>query len=404
MANIKRNLLTPIRLRHLTEPGTYADGGGLTLRVHPSGGRNWVLRLTVDGKRRNIGLGGFPDVRLAEARKLAQEMRAAAREGRNPVAERKALAEERAAAPPLRTIPTFADVAHAVIELRAPTWTSDRHATQWRESLRLHAMPALGHKQIDTITTADVLSVLAPIWHAKAETATRLRQRMSTIFDYSVVMNWRSDNPANGGVRSALPRRPRRRRHHPALPYAEVPAALAAVEASTSQTISKLAFKFLVLTAARAGEVRGATWDEISLEAAIWTIPAERMKARREHRVPLSHQALEVLEKAQALGSSNGLVFPSKRGGSGQLSNMAFSMIMRRCEIEAVPHGMRTSFRNWTLEQTDTPWAVAEAALAHVLGDSVASAYARTDLFERRRRLMGMWADFATGFDTNGHS
>ena len=398
VANVKRNPLTPLRLRHLTEPGTYADGGGLTLRIHPSGGRNWVLRLTVDGKRRNVGLGGFPEIRLAEARMLAQEMREAVRAGQDPIVERKALAAKRSAAPPPPAIPTFADVAETVIELRAPTWTSKRHATQWRESLRIHAMPMLGHRPIDSITSADVLSVLAPIWHEKAETATRLRQRMSTIFDYAMVMNWRTDNPANGGVRAALRRRPRRRRHHRALPYSDVPAALAAVEASTSREVTKLAFTFLVLTAARAGEVRGASWDEIDLDAATWTIPAERMKARRKHRVPLSQQALAVVDKAQAFGNGKGLVFPSNRRGGG-LSNMAFAMLMRRFGVDAVPHGMRTSFRNWTLEQTSTPWAVAEAALAHTLGDSVASAYARSDLFEKRRVLMQAWGDYTLPAD-----
>ena len=395
MANIKRNQLSLLQVKHLTAPGSYTDGGGLMLKVHESGGRQWLLRLTIDGKRRNMGLGGYPAVGLARARRLAQEMRAAVKEGRDPIAERKAIAAERAAAPPPPTIPTFADVANTVIELRAPTWTSERHATQWREALRIHALPTLGDKQIDAITTADVLSVLAPIWHEKAETATRLRQRMATIFGYAVAVGWRADNPANGDIRAALPRRPRRKRHHPALPYAEVPAALAAVEASPSREVTKLAFIFLVLTAARAGEVRGATWDEIDLDAATWTVPSSRMKARREHRLPLSRQALAVLDRARALGSGEGLTFPSNRRNSGELSNMAFSMAMRRCGLDAVPHGFRSSFRDWTLEQTATPWAVAEAALAHVLGDSVASAYARSDLFERRRQLMQEWADFA---------
>ena len=396
MANVKRNQLSPLQVKNLSKPGSYTDGGGLMLKVHKSGGRQWLLRLTIDSKRRNMGLGGYPDVGLAEARRRAQKMRAAIQEARDPIAERKALAAERAAALPPPATPTFAAVAETVIELRAPTWTSERHATQWRASLRIHAMPALGHKPIDSITSADVLSVLTPIWHEKAATANSLRQRMSTIFDYAIAMTLRADNPANGGVRAALPRRPLRRRHHPALPYTEVPAALAAVEASQSDEVTKLAFTFLVLTAARAGEVRGASWDEIDLDTATWVVPARRMKARREHRVPLSKQALKVLERARALGNGKGLVFPSNRNGGG-LSNMAFSMVMRRCGLDAVPHGMRTSFRNWTLEQTSAPWSVCEAALSHVLGDSVASAYARSDLFERRRELMEAWGQYVLG-------
>ena len=392
MANVKRNQLSPLQVKNLSKPGSYTDGGGLMLKVHRSGGRQWLLRLTINGIRRNMGLGGYSDVSLAEARRRAQKMRTAIQEGRDPIAERKALA----ASPPSPAIPTFADVTGTVIELRAPTWSSERHATQWRASLRTHAIPTLGHMPIDSITTADVLSVLIPIWHEKAATATSLRQRMSTIFDYAVAMNLRADNPANGGVRAALPRRPLRRRHHPALPYIEVPTALAAVDASHSGAVTKLAFTFLVLTAARAGEVRGATWHEIDLDAATWTVPAERMKARREHRVPLSKQALEVLERVRTLGSGRGLVFPSNRKGGG-ISNMAFSMVMRRCGLDAVPHGMRTSFRNWTLEQTATPWSVAEAALAHVLGDTVASAYARSDLFEKRRELMEAWGRYVLG-------
>ena len=302
MANVKRNQLTPLQVKNLSKPGSYTDGGGLMLKVHKSGGRQWLLRLTVNGKRRNMGLGGFPDVGLAEARRRAQKMRAAIQEERDPISERKALA----AAPPPPAVPTFQDVAETVIELRAPTWTSERHETQWRASLRIHAMPTLGHKPIDSITSGDVLSVLTPIWHVKASTANRLRQRMSTIFDYAIAMNLRPDNPANGGVRAALPRLPLRRRHHPALPYSEVPDALAAVEASQSDEVTKLAFYFLVLTAARAGEVRGATWDEIDLDAATWTVPAERMKARREHRVPLSEQAVDVIERARNSEAARG--------------------------------------------------------------------------------------------------
>jgi integrase len=339
-----------------------------------------MVRITSGGKRRTIGLGRWPEISLARARSLAAEMREAAREGRSIT-----IAPDDEPPP----VPTFAEIAEAVIELRAPTWSNAKHAWQWRNSLENHVYPTLGHKPVDTITSADVLTVLIPIWNALPETATRVQQRLSTVFDFAIAQQLRIDNPA-AAVRAALPRRPRLKEHQPALPYEQVPAALATVEASTAREATKLALRFLVLTAARSGEVRGATWDEIDADAATWTVPAERMKARREHRVPLSKQAMDVLTRADALRKRSGLLFTTSKGNP--LSDMAMTMLMRRLEMDAVPHGFRTSFRTWALEQTTAPWAVAEAALAHTLGDATEAAYARTDLFERRRELMDAWA------------
>ncbi len=379
MANIKTRQLTAVGVKH-APTGTHTDGDGLMLRVHPGGSRSWMVRITSGGKRRTIGLGRWPEISLARARSLAAEMREAAREGRSIT-----IAPDDEPPP----VPTFAEIAEAVIELRAPTWSNAKHAWQWRNSLENHVYPTLGHKPVDTITSADVLTVLIPIWNALPETATRVQQRLSTVFDFAIAQQLRIDNPA-AAVRAALPRRPRLKEHHPALPYEQVPAALATVEASTAREATKLALRFLVLTAARSGEVRGATWDEIDADAATWTVPAERMKARREHRVPLSKQAMDVLTRADALRKRSGLLFTTSKGNP--LSDMAMTMLMRRLEMDAVPHGFRTSFRTWALEQTTAPWAVAEAALAHTLGDATEAAYARTDLFERRRELMDAWA------------
>ena len=213
------------------------------------------------------------------------------------------------------------------------------------------------------------------------ETATRVRQRMETIFDYATVSGWRTDNPA-AAVSKALPRRPRVKWHHPALPYNEVPAAIQQI---------RLALEFMVLTAARAGEARGATWAEINIGGAIWEVPAERMKARRGHRVPLADRALAILSEVREFSDGDGLIFPNRHTGK-PLSNMAFTTLLRRLEIDAVPHGFRSSFKDWTISETATAWAVGEAALAHNLGNSVEAAYARTDLFERRRLLMQQWA------------
>ena len=219
------------------------------------------------------------------------------------------------------SIPTFAEAAEKVIELRAPTWSSNRHATQWRESLRLHALPRIGSTPVDAIQTADVLPVLMPIWNTKPETAGRVRQRMAVVFDFAIAAGWRQDNPCNGALKAALPRRTRQKQHHPALPYAEVGDAIRAVRNTTGRDAVKLGLEFLVLTASRAGEVRQATWDEIDVEAGVWTVPSEHMKMRRPHRVPLSTGALAVLEKAQEPTTHAGLVFPSNRTGRGALQH-----------------------------------------------------------------------------------
>ena len=328
---------------------------------------------------------------LAEARKTAVANVEAIREGRDPIAERQRPA-----------MPTFQQVAEQVIELRRPTWSSDRHAQQWTESLTNHAYPLIGSKPVDEITSADVLAVLTPIWTSKGPTATRVKQRMGVIFDYAIASGWRADNPASA-VASALPRRSRIKRHHPALPYDEVPAAMEHIRESTADPSTRLAFEFMALTAARAGEVRGATWAEIDIDGSVWEVPAERMKARRGHRVPLATRALAILSEAREFSDGDGLIFPNCHTGK-PLSNMAFTALLRRLKIEAVPHGFRSSFKDWTISETATPWAVGEAALAHNLGNSVESAYARTDLFERRRELMAQWAHFVAEPAQSGRS
>ncbi len=393
MANLKRNQLTTLKVKH-AKPGVHTDGAGLTLRVKPSGGRSWVLRFTVDGKVREIGLGGYPSVGLKDARQLAQELRAVAQRGLDPAAYLKAIRKTEQPADWTDT-PTFAQAAERVIKFREPSWSSTRHATQWRESLRIHALPVIGDRPVDEIETKDVLAVLEPIWHTKAETASRVRQRLSVIFDYCVGVGWRQDANPCMTLGAMLPRRPRTRRHHPALPYTEVSDALAAFPVAPGHPNCADALTFLVLTAARAGEVRHATWDEIDLDSRVWTVPSEHMKMRKEHRVPLSTGAVEVLQRTAKRTGRKGLVYPSNRKAEQPFSNMAFEMLLRRAGYSHVTvHGFRASFRTWTLEQTDAPWAVAEAALAHTLGGQEVMAYVRGDQFERRRRLMEEWSDY----------
>ncbi len=387
--------LTALSARALSSPGRHGDGDGLYLNVSNSGTKSWVQRIVIEGRRRDIGLGSYPAVSLAKARSIAQGNRWAVSEGRNPL-EEKQEAREAALRPTPRT-PSFAEAAESVIELRRPTWSNSKHAAQWQSTLATYAYPSIGTKLVEEITSGDVLSVLTPIWTSKPETASRVRQRLETVFDWAVAQGLRLDNPASKAVTRVLPRLSKTKNHHPALAYQEVPATLIKVRDSTADPMTKLSFQFLVLTAARSGEVRLAEWSEIEWESRTWTVPPSRMKARREHRVPLSNAAMEILAEAKAQsGDDKGPVFPAPRTGK-PLSNVTHLALLRRLAVAAVPHGFRSSFRDWCIEQTDTPWAVCEAALAHNLGNSTETAYARSDLFEKRRELMDAWAEFLCG-------
>ena len=388
----QQSRLSAAKVRTISEPGQFSDGNGLTLRVEPSGSKRWYQRVTIHGKRRNIGLGGYPSVTLADAREMAVANLLAIKQGKDPLAEKHQAAEENRRT----TAPTFAEAARQVIELRRPTWSSQKHAEQWASTLATYAYPVIGSKLVEEIGSGDVLNVLTPIWTEKPETARRLRQRIETVLDWAVAQGWRSDNPAGRAITRALPKHSGVKKHYEALHYSEVPAAIKKVRESSSDLLTRLSLEFLVLTASRSSEVRLARWFEVDLEACTWTIPAERMKARREHRVPLSRRAREILlEVQQQDNQDSGLIFPGGRKG-GPLSNMTHILVLRRLEIPAVPHGFRSSFKDWVIERTDTPWVVGEAALAHNLGNSTEMAYARTDLFDKRRELMETWGCFVS--------
>ncbi len=375
-------------------PGFYCDGQGLNLRVDPSGVRRWVQRLVIRSKPRTLGLGGYPLVSLKEAREKALANRKMARVGGDPLAEKRRA----------RTTPTFAGAAAKVIELHRPSWSSTRSAAQWESSLRSYVLPYIDSKPVDLVTTADVMAILQPIWSDKPETARRVRQRISTVMKWVITQGYRLDNPAGEALGAALPKQNGIKIHHRALPHPEVTNAIATVQASDAYPATKLCFEFIVLTACRSGEVRHATWDEFNLDTATWTIPPERMKAKREHRVPLSSRALDILLEAQRLSNDEGstddeegtntsaLIFPSPTGRP--LSDNTISKLLRDLRIAAVPHGFRSSFRDWAAESTNAPREVMEAALAHIIKDKAEAAYARSDLFERRRSLMNQWADY----------
>ena len=392
MPAIKHHALSSAQIRNLTTPGSYSDGNSLVLRVDKHGKR-WVQRLRIDGRVRNVGLGSFPAVTLAQARQAALDNLQAVKAGRDPIAEKLAAKEDAGAQ---ATVPTFAETADRVIQLRRPTWRNAKHAAQWRSTLETYVFPTLGRKQVDSITAVDALAVLTPIWTDKPETATRVRQRMETVLDYAVTSGWRLDNPAGKALLKVLPNTRRLKEHHAALPYAGVPVVLRKIGLCTAYPLTKLAFRLLVLTATRSGEVRGADWQEVDWETQTWTVPAARMKAGKEHRIPLSAQAMETLRDAWDISGPEGLIFPAKRSGAA-MSDMTLTEVLRRLEIPSTAHGFRSSFRDWAAECSGASWAVSESALAHTIGSSTEQAYMRSDLLEQRRELMQQWATFCAG-------
>ena len=378
------NALSAAFVRAVAEAGRYCDGQGLYLQVDPSGNRRWIQRLLIGGRRSELGLGGFPLVSLKEARTQAFANRRLARAGGDPLADKRRA----------KGAPTFAEAAAVVVEQKRSGWRNPKHAQDWPASLERFVFPRFGQRTVSEVTSADILGVLAPIWHEKPETARRVRHRIGAVMQWAVAMEYRPDNPCER-VAATLGRQRRVVRHMRALPHAEVAQAVATVRASGATTSAKLAFEFLVLTAARSGEVRLARWDEIDRDAEVWTVPAERMKANREHRVPLSCRATEILRSALTRRNGSELVFPSPRGKP--LSDMTLSKLLKEQGVQAVPHGFRSSFRDWAAEETNHPREVVEAALAHRVKDQVEAAYARSTLFERRRRLMADWGAYLAG-------
>ena len=366
-------------------PGRHADGNGLYLFVQPSGTRSWVQRLVIRGRRRELGLGAATLVPLAKAREQALANRMLARSGGDPLADRRRL----------QGVPTFAEAAQRVLEQKRDGWRGRWHAQSWIRSMERYVFPRIGNRPISEVNTADVLEILTPIWHAKAETARAVRQRIRSVLEWAIALDMRNDNPCDR-VLPVLGPQNDIVTHRLALPHKDVAAAIETVRASKSgQPAVKLAFEFLVLTAGRSAEVRLATWTEINTADRVWTIPAMRMKAKREHRVPLCGRALEMLNAARSLGEGSGLVFPMRSGRP--ISPSTLPKMLQYHEIAAVPHGFRSSFRDWAAEETDHPREVIEAALAHVVQNKVEAAYARSDLFERRRLLMEDWAEYLGG-------
>ncbi len=388
--------LTPIAVKRLTDPGLHFVGGvpGLALQVLSTGGRSWILRATIAGRRRDMGLGGYPEVTLAEARETARRARATIREGNDPI--EKAKAAKNALKADAAKAMTFRAAASAFIRGQEAGWKNAKHRAQWDSSLERYAYPTIGQLSVADIDTPHILKVIDPIWITRTETASRVRGRIEQVLDWAATRNLRQGpNPARwrGHLDKVLPKRSKvaRPEHHRALPYAQLPDFM--ISLKSVDGMGAQALRFAILTAARSGEVRGAKWSEIDLGSGTWTVPAERMKAGREHRVALSKPALNLLNALPRIGGSD-LVFPAPRGG--MLSDMTLSAVLRRMKVDAVPHGFRSTFRDWVAECTSHGSDVAEMALAHAVGNKVEAAYRRGDLFEKRRRLAEDWAVFCS--------
>ena len=373
-------------LKAITKPGRYMAGDTLYLIVSATGSKSWVQRLTIHGKRRDIGLGSFKLITLARARQRAHDNRVMVAEGGDPIAEKRR-----------EQIPTFGKAAILTYETLKPRWRNGKHTLNWIQGITKYAIPVIGARPIDQLGREDVLRILTPLWTTKPETGRRLRQKMRAVFRWAQAHGYIESNPAGEGIDGALPKQPTVKAHLRALPYREVAGALDTIEQSGASIAAKLALRMLILTATRSGEIRGAQWDEIDIENRAWIIPGERMKTGREHRIPLSDAALDVLEQVRILRDKSGLVFPSPTRPGNSLSDAALIKVLNRTglAVAATVHGFRSSFRDWCAD-TSKPREIAEAALAHTVG-GVEGAYFRSDLFDRRAVLMGQWADYLTG-------
>jgi integrase len=393
--------LKALTISRTLKKGLYGDGGGLWLQVSPSGSKSWLFRYMKDGKAHALGLGPFPDVSLIEARVKATEHRKMLIAGLDPL-QVKRDHKVTQALDAAKTM-VFSACAAAYISSHEKSWRNAKHRTQWRATLAAYVDPVLGNLPVQAIDTALVMRVLEPIWAEKTETASRVRGRIESVLDWATARGYRTgENPARwrGHLDHLLPKKAKLRRaaHHPALPYTQIPQFMAELRAQDG--IAARALEFAILTAVRTGEVRGCLWRDIDAQGKVWTVPADRMKAGREHRVPLCDRAIEILQEMKVLGGD--IVFPGTRRGKPFNDSALRVMLDRKGRGDVTPHGFRSSFRDWAAERTAFPREVAEMALAHTVGDQVERAYRRGDLFEKRRRLMDEWSRFCASPPSSG--
>ena len=380
--------LTATKARALATPGMYRADRTLYLNVARGGTKSWVQRVVIAGRRHDLGLGPFPLVGLAEARRRAFQNRVAIESGRNPLAEKRKAA-----------VPTFREAAERTFKASRARWRNEKVASNWLQQLERHAFKRLGAMSVDQIGREDVLAVLSPIWTAKPETARRVRRTIKATLAWAQAHGYIEHNVSGEAIDGALPAMPAVNAHFRALPYQEVGAALETVGASRASVSARLCLRFTVLTACRSGEARAATWEEIDEDARLWVIPGGRMKGGTEHRQPLNDAALDILAEARQLEDGSGLIFPSPMRKGRPLSNMSLTKVLRDNGLaeRATVHGFRTAFRTWASEQTNADHAVMELCLAHAVGSAVERAYARSDLLSKRRRILDQWGRFLTG-------
>ncbi len=385
MASLNRRpekALTAQFVKNASEPGKYFDGHGLYLRVDDGGGRYWVQRIVIRGKRREIGLGPVSLVSLVEARASAIENRKTARAGGDPIAAKKQA----------QSILSFKEAATRVHAELSPTWKNAKDRAAFLSTLEKYAFSKFGTVLVSEVTSADIRKAILDARKVAPEVARKLTFRISAVFKWAIAEGMRVDNPSLAGA-LALPKQEKSKGQRKALPYEEINGCISAVKASAATTATKLAIELVILSACRSGEVRGAIWPEFDINAKVWTIPAERMKMGREHRVPLSPRALQILEEAKKMSAGSELVFPGTKEGK-QLSDMTLSKLVKELGFAVDVHGFRASFRTWAQERTNFPREIAEAALAHIAGDETERAYARSDVFQKRRRMMEAWSTF----------
>jgi integrase len=372
-------------VQHLAEPGRYADGNGLYLVVDPSGAKRWVLRIVVQGRRRDMGLGGQKAVSLADARQLAHIYRGEARSGGDPLASRKGATA---------ITPTFQEAAYKVHEGLRPSWKNPKHAAQWISTLERYVFPQIGNQPVSKISSADVLRVLSPIWLGKEETAKRLAQRISAVIQWARAAGYFSGDDPVAAARPALPRQKKNVKHHKSVNFQQISELVRLVKGCSSLPISRLAMEFLILTASRTKEVLEATWHEIDEGKNLWVLPGERTKTGREHRVPLTPRLKEILSEAKNLSPHAELIFASPTTGLSLSYNTLLHVLQKRIGSEATVHGFRSSFKDWAAETTNFSHEVSEMALSHNISNPVEAAYRRGDLLEKRRELMNAWENF----------
>lgn len=372
--------LSATAVKAATRPGRLGDGDGLFLIVQPSGSKSWMVRVQKNGNRRDFGLGSAAKVSLAKARERAREVRAWMEMGLDPLFERRKA----------QGIPTFREAAAKVLAAHRKTWRNEKHEQQWLNTLEAYVFPHIGNVAVSEITGPMIRNVLAEIWLAKPETARRVRQRIGTVLDWAYASGYRETEAPMRAITKGLPRQPKKGGHFAAMPYAKVPTFITRLR--ERESFSRLALEFAIFTAARSGEVRGATWEEFDIEAKLWIIPKDRMKAHREHVIPLTTPAIRIIERCAQLRIRDcPLVFPGARGNK-TLSDMTLTKLLKEMKEPYTAHGFRSAFRDWASEETDHPGDVAEAALAHAVKDKTEAAYRRGNLLEKRRTLMDDWA------------